>query len=131
MGDIFTLYETGLTRLLTRLGRNHPHYAGALTLEQRLLENLAQARAYGDTETRRADRARIVHGLDTLALQARAGDLEFVPFLKRVAATNLLIIASEVHQMFGRYYGTAHTDDGEVLYLDGLIGFAEEHHARW
>ena len=58
-------------------------------------------------------------------------DLEFVPFLERVAATNLLIIASEVHQMFGRYYGTVHTDDGEVLRLEGLIGFAEEHRARW
>lgn len=58
-------------------------------------------------------------------------DLEFVPFLERVAATNLLIVASEVHQMFGRYYGTARTDDGQVLHLDGLIGFAEEHHARW
>ncbi|HEY67393.1 MAG TPA: DUF2804 domain-containing protein [Thermoflexia bacterium] len=58
-------------------------------------------------------------------------DLEFVPFLERVAATNLLIIASEVHQMFGRYYGTVHTDEGRVLRLDGLVGFAEEHHARW
>ncbi|MCK4314518.1 MAG: DUF2804 family protein, partial [Anaerolineae bacterium] len=58
-------------------------------------------------------------------------DLEFVPFLDRTAATNLLVIASEVHQMFGRYCGTVHTDDGEVLRLDGLIGFAEEHHARW
>ncbi len=58
-------------------------------------------------------------------------DLEFVPFLDRTAATNLLVITSEVHQMFGRYHGTMHTDDGEVLRLDGLIGFAEEHHARW
>jgi len=58
-------------------------------------------------------------------------DLQFVPSLERVAATNLLVIASEVHQMFGRYYGTARTDDGEVLHLDGVLGFAEEHHARW
>lgn len=58
-------------------------------------------------------------------------DLEFVPFLERVAATNLLVIASEVHQMFGHYHGTIHTDDGEVLRLGGLVGFAEEHHARW
>ncbi|HET91444.1 MAG TPA: DUF2804 family protein [Chloroflexi bacterium] len=33
--------------------------------------------------------------------------------------------------MFGRYYGIVHTDDGEVIRLDGLIGFAEEHHAQW
>jgi hypothetical protein len=58
-------------------------------------------------------------------------DLEFTPFVERVAQTNLLLIASEVHQMFGRYTGTVTADDGEVLHLDGLIGWAEEHHARW
>ncbi len=58
-------------------------------------------------------------------------DLEFVPFVERVAKTNLLVITSEVHQMFGRYRGMVKTDDGEVIALDGLIGFAEEHHARW
>lgn len=58
-------------------------------------------------------------------------DLEFTPFVERVARTNLLIIASEVHQMFGRYSGRIQTDSGEILHLDGLIGFAEEHHARW
>jgi len=58
-------------------------------------------------------------------------DLEFIPFLERVAATNLIVIASEVHQMFGHYRGTLRADDGEILQLDDLIGFAEEHHARW
>ena len=58
-------------------------------------------------------------------------DLEFVPFVERVAKTNLLVIASEVHQMFGRYRGAALADDGEVIPIVGLIGFAEEHHARW
>ena len=58
-------------------------------------------------------------------------DLEFVPFLERVAKTNLLVITSKVHQMFGRYRGTVNADDGEIIAIDGLIGFAEEHHARW
>ena len=58
-------------------------------------------------------------------------DLEFVPFLERVAATNLVIITSEVHQMFGHYRGTLQTDDGEALRLDEVVGFAEEHHAHW
>ena len=57
-------------------------------------------------------------------------DLEFVPFLERVAKTNLLVITSKVHQMFGRYRGTIKADDGEIIAIDGLIGFAEEHHAR-
>lgn len=58
-------------------------------------------------------------------------DLEFTPFVERVASTNLLVITSEVHQMFGRYSGRIQTDTGEVILLDGLVGFAEEHHARW
>jgi hypothetical protein len=57
-------------------------------------------------------------------------DLTFTPFLERVARSNLLLIFSEVHQMFGRYSGTARTDDGETVEIE-LIGFAEEHHARW
>lgn len=58
-------------------------------------------------------------------------DLEFTPFKERLARTSLLLIASEVHQMFGRYRGRVVTDDGEAIHLDGLIGFAEEHRARW
>lgn len=58
-------------------------------------------------------------------------DLEFRPFAERVARSNLLLVFSEVHQMFGRYHGTVQADDGESIQLDGLIGFAEEHHARW
>ena len=59
-------------------------------------------------------------------------DLEFTPFLERVSAkTNLLLITSEVHQMFGRYRGSVKADDGETIAIVGLIGFAEEHHARW
>jgi hypothetical protein len=57
--------------------------------------------------------------------------LEFTPFIERVAQANLLLITSEVHQLFGRYRGTAITDDGEVIKMDGLIGWAEEHHAKW
>jgi hypothetical protein len=57
--------------------------------------------------------------------------LELIPFKDRMATTNLGIIYSQVHQMFGRYSGFAVTDDGKRLEIDGLIGFAEEHKARW
>jgi hypothetical protein len=33
--------------------------------------------------------------------------------------------------MFGHYWGTVVADDGEAIPMDGLIGWAEEHHARW
>lgn len=57
--------------------------------------------------------------------------LEFTPFKERLARTNLGIIFSEVHQMFGRYSGSVLTDEGERIEIENLIGFAEEHHARW
>lgn len=58
-------------------------------------------------------------------------DLAFTPFKDRTARTNLGIIFSEVHQMFGRYNGRAILDDGSPLEIHNLAGFAEEHHARW
>jgi hypothetical protein len=58
-------------------------------------------------------------------------DLNFIPFKERVARTRLGIIDSEVHQMFGRFAGKAVADDGEGIIIKDLIGFAEEHKARW
>ena len=58
-------------------------------------------------------------------------DLIFTPFKDRLAQTNLGIITSKVHQMFGRYNGFAVIDEGEKIQITDLIGFAEEHHAKW
>ncbi len=58
-------------------------------------------------------------------------DLTFTPFKERVAKTNLGIIFSQVHQMFGRYAGWAVDDRGQRIEIKDLIGFAEEHRARW
>ena len=58
-------------------------------------------------------------------------ELAFTPFLDRTARTNLALIRSEVHQMFGHYAGTVVDDDGDDVAIDGLIGWAEEHRARW
>jgi len=58
-------------------------------------------------------------------------DLAFTPFKDRTAKSDLVIITSEVHQMFGRYHGTVIADDGEVIPIRDQIGFAEEHHAKW
>jgi hypothetical protein len=58
-------------------------------------------------------------------------DLTFTPFKDRTAQTNLGVIFSEVHQMFGRYSGHVLLDNGKSLKIHELIGFAEEHHARW
>jgi hypothetical protein len=58
-------------------------------------------------------------------------DLTFTPFKERTARTNLGLIFSEVHQLFGLYKGRVILDDGSPLEIRDLLGFAEEHHARW
>ena len=58
-------------------------------------------------------------------------ELTFTPFFERVAKTNLLIIRSEVHQMFGRYTGMVVPDGGKPVDIKGITGWAEEHYARW
>jgi Domain of unknown function (DUF2804), N-terminal/Domain of unknown function (DUF2804), C-terminal len=58
-------------------------------------------------------------------------ELHFEPFVERVAQTDLKLIYSEVHQMFGCYHGRVVSDEGKEVEIANLIGFAEEHHARW
>jgi hypothetical protein len=58
-------------------------------------------------------------------------DLVFRPFFERVAKSNMLLIRSEVHQCIGRFTGRLRTDEGEWIKVRDLIGWAEEHRARW
>jgi len=57
--------------------------------------------------------------------------LTMQPIFERVAKSNLLLINSEVHQVFGRYEGTVENADGQRIEISGLTGWAEEHKARW
>lgn len=65
--DPYTPYEVGMANLLTRMTNRHPRYTEALIFQQRLGENIANARAYGDPEASKTDRAKILHQIDTLA----------------------------------------------------------------
>ncbi len=58
-------------------------------------------------------------------------DLEFIPFYERVAKTEALVIGSEVHQMIGTFKGMLKPDNGEPLFIEHAIGWAEDHQARW
>ncbi|MCB8989073.1 MAG: DUF2804 domain-containing protein [Chloroflexota bacterium] len=58
-------------------------------------------------------------------------DLTFTPFLERVAASNVWLVQSEVHQMFGRYNGHITTSEGETVPVHDLVGWAEDHVALW
>ena len=57
--------------------------------------------------------------------------LTFTPFFERIAKSDALIIRSEVHQMLGRFSGTLRADNGERIAVNDVIGWAEDHHARW
>ena len=58
-------------------------------------------------------------------------DLRFIPFFERVARINLLVLRSEVHQLIGRFSGTVIPDDGAALHIEEMIGWVEQHDARW
>lgn len=58
-------------------------------------------------------------------------DLTFTPFLERAATSNVWLVRSEVHQMFGRYSGQIITGEGEVIPIHDLVGWAEDHVALW
>ena len=56
-------------------------------------------------------------------------DLTFHPEGERLEDTNLLVVASILHQPFGRFEGTLKTD--RETHQVSLYGFAEEHYAKW
>lgn len=56
--------------------------------------------------------------------------LEFTPFYDRAGSLNLLAISTQAHQMFGHYSGELRVD-GRTFPIDGILGWAEEHRARW
>ena len=58
-------------------------------------------------------------------------DLTFTPFFQKQARINLLLLASETHACFGHFSGSVVTDDGERLAIRKLMGWSEEHRARW
>lgn len=57
--------------------------------------------------------------------------LTFYPLIDRKDKTNALIISTDQHQVFGKFYGEAILDDGTIVTLDGNIGFAERVTNKW
>ena len=58
-------------------------------------------------------------------------ELTFEPLLDRASLTNLLLLKSDQHQVFGRFSGKAVLDDGTELRLEQLTGFAEKVTNLW
>ena len=58
-------------------------------------------------------------------------EMKFVPILDRAACTDAKLIKSDQHQVFGRFTGTATLDDGTVIRVRDMIGFAEKVENKW
>ena len=58
-------------------------------------------------------------------------EMNFVPVMDRCAKTDLKLICSDQHQVFGRFSGTAILDDGRKLEITNLMGFAEKVRNKW
>ncbi len=58
-------------------------------------------------------------------------EMDFTPILDRYSNTNMLLIQSWQHQVFGRFTGKATLDDGTALEVKDFLGFAEKVMNRW
>ncbi|RJX27509.1 MAG: DUF2804 domain-containing protein [Acholeplasma sp.] len=67
----------------------------------------------------------------TMSSSDGAIQLEFVPILDRFSHSNVLIIESRQHQVFGKFSGIFKVNDQEVIEIKNMIGFAEKVFNRW
>lgn len=58
-------------------------------------------------------------------------DLVLEPLLDRAAETDILIIASIQHQVFGKWRGSVLLGDGRRIEVESLLGFCEKVRNRW
>ena len=58
-------------------------------------------------------------------------EMDFKPVIDRFDDTNLLLIRSNQHQVFGYFTGKAVLDDGKVVEVKDFLGFAEKVANRW
>lgn len=58
-------------------------------------------------------------------------EMDFRPVIDRASCTDVKLIKSDQHQVFGRFSGTAVLDDGTALRVENLMGFAEKVENKW
>ena len=58
-------------------------------------------------------------------------EMDFVPIIDRASCTDLKLIKSDQHQVFGRFTGKAVLDDGRVIEVKEYPGFAEKVENKW
>lgn len=58
-------------------------------------------------------------------------EMDFRPVLDRASCTDVKLIKSDQHQVFGRFTGKAVLDDGQVIEIRDFPGFAEKVCNKW
>ena len=58
-------------------------------------------------------------------------NLTFIPFFKRVAKSNLVLVKSEFYQLVGHFQGEIRLDNGELVTVKDMLGGVEDHMAKW
>lgn len=58
-------------------------------------------------------------------------EMDFVPILDRAACTDVKLIKSDQHQVFGYFTGVAVLDDGTEIHIKDFLGFAEKVENKW
>lgn len=58
-------------------------------------------------------------------------EMNFVPVLDRASCTDVVLIKSDQHQVFGKFSGSAVLDDGTVIEVKDFPGFAEKVENKW
>ena len=58
-------------------------------------------------------------------------DLTMTPLLDRASNTDMLIIGSDQHQVFGKWNGTVTLEDGRRIQVRNLLGFCEKVKNKW
>lgn len=58
-------------------------------------------------------------------------EMNFTPILDRQAPLNVGVICMLPHQVFGKFNGKAILDDGTVIEVKDMVGFAEKVHNKW
>ena len=57
--------------------------------------------------------------------------MNFTPILDRKSKTDLLLICSDQHQVFGKFNGKMILDDGKIIELKDFLAFAERVFNKW
>ena len=58
-------------------------------------------------------------------------NLMFYPMIDRKDKMNVLILATDQHQVFGKFYGKVTLDDGTIVTVTDKVGFAEQVVNKW